>query len=135
MNEFLKRIDENVLRKLPVLNIGFVDAVILLGLAAMLAYVTQLVLVNITGSEELKRRNYEENFMLSGLNCLAANSEIEFDHCVARSACENPEKAMTLVSAAKLVPGYTGKYEGLVNIVNRAASKGLDGENCDYLSL
>ena len=52
-----------------------------------------------------------------------------------RSACENPEKAMTLVSAAKLVPGYTGKYEGLVNIVNRAASKGLDGENCDYLSL
>ena len=42
---------------------------------------------------------------------------------------------MTLVSAAKLVPGYTGKYEGLVNIVNRAASKGLDGENCDYLSL
>ena len=54
-----KKIEPDVLR--------FVDAVILLGLAAMLAYVTQLVLVNITGSEELKRRNYEENFMLRNL--------------------------------------------------------------------
>ena len=42
---------------------------------------------------------------------------------------------MTLVSAAKLVPGYTGKYESLVNIVSGAASRGLEGEDCDYLSL
>ena len=54
-----KKIEPDVLR--------FVDAVILFVLAALLAYVTQLVLVNITGSEELKRRNYEENFMLRKL--------------------------------------------------------------------
>ena len=48
-----------------------------------------------------------------------------------RSACEAPERAMSLVSAASLVTSE--KYSGLVSLVRTAAEVGLGGGDCSTL--
>ena len=48
-----------------------------------------------------------------------------------RSACQSPERAMSLVSAAEMIPGYSGKYNSMVEMVKKAADRGLSGDDCE----
>ena len=58
----------------------FEDGVAILILAAAFAYLVQILISNLN----LGARSNEENFLLTGLDCLLMKSETEFDLCVKR---------------------------------------------------
>ena len=40
---------------------------------------------------------------------------------------------MSLVSAAEMIPGYSGKYNSMVEMVKKAADRGLSGDDCENI--
>jgi len=134
VTEFLKRIDQSLLSRVPGLSIGVGDGIALLIMAVSFAYIFQFLLGRLTNSyDENASERSEQIFMLRGLNCLTSETELAFDNCVARSACESPSRAMSLVTAASLVTGTSSKYSGLVSLVRDAAQHGLGGGDCNTL--
>ena len=69
----------------------FGEGLVLLIIAAALAYMVQLFLTNVSRSAAPSlgpgpgpESRVQESFMFRGLNCLASETELAFDNCVAR---------------------------------------------------
>ena len=90
INELLQRVDKNVLSRVPTLEVGLLDGVVIGLMATFMALIVQGVISNIFSGDIYTTHNHEhersgkDNIAFNGISCLMLTNEADFDHCVRR---------------------------------------------------
>merc|ERR1711874_201320 len=109
-------------------NINITTAILVVLFNVMLAFFIGKILNDVGRS-----RKFDESDWTS-LGCFISNEEDRLS-CLVRSACESPDRAMTILETAGQISGgrRSSKYDPMLQNLRRAAMAGYEGLDCSQL--
>merc|ERR1712062_263826 len=120
--------------RFPLINISSLDIFAISVIGLFLIYILQTIL-STSASLKQRRDGGKRNVFFREFGCLETVSELEFDRCLHRSACQSPDRAMTILETAGQLSSErrSSRYGNMLHTLRQAAMAGYEGLDCSQL--